>query len=148
MITDARKSGWVSSTPGTSERLWRVIRRFENLNSTRCRYPSKARPKFAIIITNQVRAVLAHTAWLLEAVHPTQGSVGDRVTHAWITRLDLRSMMTNAKSGRKKRSVTCKRVAGPDLCCVIARDRSSTFVPLAVVREPVLYTCCLVRFHT
>jgi hypothetical protein len=30
--------------------------------------------------------------------------------------------MTNAKSGRKKRSVTWKRVAGPDLCCVIAQE--------------------------
>jgi hypothetical protein len=35
--------------------------------------------------------------------------VGDRVTPTWITRLDVSSMMTNAKSGRKKRSVTCKK---------------------------------------
>ena len=30
-----------------------------------------------------------------------------------------KSMMKNAKSGRKKRSVTGKRVASPDLCGVI-----------------------------
>jgi len=33
---------------------WRVIRRFENLNRTRGRHASKARPKFAIGIPNQV----------------------------------------------------------------------------------------------
>ena len=33
---------------------WRMIRRFENLNRTRCRHASKARPKFAIVITNQI----------------------------------------------------------------------------------------------
>src|SRR6266704_6625091 len=35
----------------------------------------------------------------------TQGSVGDLVTPTWITFRDLSSMMKNAKSGRKKRSV-------------------------------------------
>jgi hypothetical protein len=49
----------------------------------------------------------------------TQGSVGNRVTPTWITRRDLSWMMKNAKSGRKKRSVTGKRVASPDLCGVI-----------------------------
>ncbi len=39
----------------------------------------------------------------------TQGSVGDRVTPTWITRRVLSSMMKNAKSGRKKRSLTCKK---------------------------------------
>jgi len=33
---------------------FRMIGRFENLNSTRCRHASKARPKFAIVITNQI----------------------------------------------------------------------------------------------
>src|SRR5947199_7181515 len=32
--------------------------------------------------------------------------------------------MKNAKSGRKKRSVTCKRVTGPDLSCMIAQKRA------------------------
>src|SRR5947209_7303302 len=34
--------------------------------------------------------------------------------------------MKKAKSGRKNRSVICKRVARPDLCGVVARDRCST----------------------
>src|SRR5258706_5564611 len=51
----------------------------------------------------------------------TQGSVGDRVTPTWITLRDLCSMMKKAKSGRKKRSVTCKRVTSPDICRVITQ---------------------------
>src|SRR6267154_4810338 len=39
----------------------------------------------------------------------THGSVGDLVTPTWMTFRDLSSMMKNAKSGRKKRSVTCKK---------------------------------------
>ena len=33
---------------------WRMIRRCENLNGTRYSHPSEARPKFAIIITNEI----------------------------------------------------------------------------------------------
>ena len=39
----------------------------------------------------------------------TQGSVGYLVTPTWITRRVLSSIMKKAKSGRKKRSVTCKK---------------------------------------
>ena len=39
----------------------------------------------------------------------TQASVGDRVTPTWITFRDFSSMMKKAKSGRKNRSVTCKK---------------------------------------
>jgi hypothetical protein len=39
----------------------------------------------------------------------TQASVGHRVTPTWITRRVLSSMKKKAKSGRKKRSVTCKK---------------------------------------
>src|SRR5215470_10387752 len=39
----------------------------------------------------------------------TQRSEGDRVTPTWITRRDFSSTMKNAKSGRKKRSITCKK---------------------------------------
>ena len=53
--------------------------------------------------------MLAHTEWLLAAVRATQGSEGDRVTPRWITRRDFSSTMKNAKSGRKKRSVTCRK---------------------------------------
>ena len=39
----------------------------------------------------------------------TQGSVGARVTFTWMTFRDFSSMMKKAKSGRKKRSLTCKK---------------------------------------
>ncbi len=39
----------------------------------------------------------------------TQGSVGGRVTFTWITFRDCRRVLKKAKSGRKKRSVTCKK---------------------------------------
>jgi hypothetical protein len=39
----------------------------------------------------------------------TQESVGDRVTPTWITFRDVSSMMKNANSGRKMKSVTCMK---------------------------------------
>jgi hypothetical protein len=33
---------------------WGMIRYFQNLNGTGCRHTSKARPEFAIVITNQI----------------------------------------------------------------------------------------------
>ena len=38
---------------------WRMRGRFENLDATCPRHPSKARPEFAIVITNQVLRCLA-----------------------------------------------------------------------------------------
>src|SRR5215471_20168620 len=51
----------------------------------------------------------------------TQASEGDRVTPTWVTRRVLRRVRKKAKSGRKNRSVTGKRVTGPDVRCVIAQ---------------------------
>src|SRR2546430_2200742 len=39
----------------------------------------------------------------------THRSVGERVTFTWITLRDCNSTMKKAKSGRKKRSVTCRK---------------------------------------
>ena len=100
-------------------RSWRMIRCFENLNGTRCRHPSEARSKFAISITT---SVLAQMAWLLESVRATQGSMGDRVTPAWITRLELSSMMTNACERSKEEIRHLQEVASPDLGCVIVQE--------------------------
>ncbi len=54
----------------------------------------------------------------------TQGSDGERVTPTWMTLRDCNSMKKKAKSGRKNRSLTGKRVAGPDLCGVSAQKRA------------------------
>jgi hypothetical protein len=69
-----------------------------------------------------------------------QGSDGERVTPTWMTLRDCSSIMKNAKSGRKNRSVTGKRVARPDLGCVGARDRSPTSGLVAAVYEHVSNT--------
>jgi hypothetical protein len=53
--------------------------------------------------------VFAHMESLLAAVRATQESVGVRVTFTWMTLRDCSSMMKKAKSGRKKRSVICKK---------------------------------------
>jgi len=57
----------------------------------------------------------------------THRSVGERVTFTWITFRDFNSMMKKAKSGRKKRSVTCKKSQAPHprhLCHMIAQECS------------------------
>jgi len=87
---------------------WCMNRRFEDLDSARFRYSSKARPELAIVITDQA-------LWCL----PIRGrfsqllgnpGIGRRACHAtWITFRDCNSMRKKAKSGRKKRSVTCKK---------------------------------------
>ena len=49
---------FLSDAPGEAlaDRIgsWSVIRRFENLDTTSPCHPSKAGPKFAVVITNQV----------------------------------------------------------------------------------------------
>ena len=37
-----------------SVRLWSMVRCFEKLNGTRCRHPSEARSKFAVVIPNRI----------------------------------------------------------------------------------------------
>src|SRR5215470_15308099 len=54
----------------------------------------------------------------------TQESVGDRVTPTEMTLRVLSSMRKKAKSGRKNRSVTGKRVTGPDLSCMVTQKRA------------------------
>jgi hypothetical protein len=85
-----------------------VIRGLENLNRTRGRYPSKGRPKFGVVITNQILECLSIGGRFSE-LWATQASLGERVTPTWITLRDLSSTTKNAKSGRKNRSVTCKK---------------------------------------
>ena len=65
--------------------------------------------------------MFVHTESPLAVVGQPKRSVGDRVTFTWMTFRDFSSMMKKAKSGRKKRSVTCKKIAGPYLCRMIAQ---------------------------
>jgi hypothetical protein len=111
---------------------WRVKRYFEGLNGTRCRHPSEARPKFAIIITNQIRRCLPIGRGFSKLLrHPGIGgrSCHSLVDHAPRTEFDdderLRAVERRDPSpvrSRKSRSVL-RDCAG----------RSPTSVPLAVI---------------
>jgi hypothetical protein len=99
--------------------LWRVIGRFENLNRTRFSHASKARPKFAIVIANQILRYLSIRSSFSEryAQPKDRSEIVSRLRGSpFVT---CSSMMKNAKRGRKKRSVTGKRVASPDIRGVI-----------------------------
>jgi len=82
---------------------------------------AKFDPNFLSLFRSRYLA-LTHTESPLAAVRATQESVGERVIFIWITFRDFSSMRKKAKSGRKKRSVTCKRIAGPNLCRMIAQE--------------------------
>ena len=61
---------------------WCMIGRFENLDSTRCRYPSKARPKFGIVITNQILRCLSKWCGFSELLR--NPGIGRRSCHAHV----------------------------------------------------------------
>ena len=58
----------------------------------------------------------------------TQASVGERVTPTWITLRDCSSMRKKAKSGRKNRSVTCKK-SHAQTCAAWLRRKVAHFWP-------------------
>ena len=111
---------------------WRVKRYFEGLHGTRCRHPREARPKFAIIITNQILRCLPIGRGFSKLLrHPGIGgrSCHSRVDHAPRTEFDdderLRAVERRDPSpsrSRKPRS-GLRDYAG----------RSPTSVPLAVI---------------
>ena len=64
--------------------LWSVIRRFENLDTTCPRHPSKTGPKFAVVITNQVLRPLAIRSGFSQLLrHPgvSRGSCNPYMDH-------------------------------------------------------------------
>jgi hypothetical protein len=92
--------------------------------------------------------VLVHMGSLLAVVGPPRHRSA-RVSRPHGSPCVTRSSMRKkAKSGRKKRSVTWRRVAGPDLSCVVARGRLPTSGPVAAGSERFSCTCCLVRLQT
>jgi len=77
----------------------------------------------------------------------TQASVGDLVTPTWITRREFSSTMNKAKSGRKKRSVTCKK-SQAQIWSVWLRRNVLHFCPRGgFVRTSLMYFW-IVRLHT
>jgi len=76
-----------------------------------------------------------------------QRSVGDRVTPTWITFRDFSSMMKNTKSGRKKRSVTCKK-SQAQICAAWLCKKVAHFWPLGWGVRPFLMYFWIVRLQT
>ncbi len=79
----------LSHTPGEAfaDRIgaFRMIGSFENLNRTRCSHTSKARPKFAIVITNQILRPMPTGCSFSELLrHP---GIGRRPCHAYVDHL-------------------------------------------------------------
>jgi hypothetical protein len=82
--------------------LWRVIGRFENLNRTRCSHASKARPKFAIVIANQILRYLPIRSSFSERYAPPKdrSEIVSRLRGSpFVTQS---SMMKNACEGSKE----------------------------------------------
>ena len=99
-----------------------VIRRFENLDTTCPRHPSKAGPKFAVVIPNQVLGCVP---------------IGGRFSQ----------LLCDPQSGRKKRSVTWRK-SHAQICEEWLRRNVLHFCPRGCwVRTPRMYFW-MVRLHT
>jgi len=77
----------------------------------------------------------------------TQASVGDRVTPTWITFRDLSSTTKKEKSGRKKRSVTCKK-SHAQTCAACVRRNVLHFCPRGGFVRTCLIYFWIVRLQT
>ena len=87
---------------------WRTIRRFQYLDAARAATRAKLGPNLRSL--SRMRYVgVCPSGVASRSCCATQRSVGDRVTFTCITLRDFSSMRKKAKSGRKKRSVTCKK---------------------------------------
>ena len=64
---------------------WCMKGRFENLNRTRCSHASKARPKFAIVITNQILRCLPIRGGFSELLRDPR--IGGRSCHTYVDHL-------------------------------------------------------------
>ena len=118
---------------------WNMIGCFENLNRTCCSYTSEAGPKFAIIITNQIRRCLPIGRGFPKLLrHP---GIAWRSYHSHMD--DLARLQFDEEEGKKRSKEEIgdlEEVAGPDLCGVVARDRSTTSDLVAAVSERVSCT--------
>ena len=66
-------------------RSWSMIGRFENLDGTRGRHPSEARPKFALVLTNQILRRLPIRGGFSELLR--NPGIGRRPCHTYVDHL-------------------------------------------------------------
>jgi hypothetical protein len=102
---------------------WGMYRRLKNLNGTRRHHASKARPKFAIVITNQVLWRLPIRRGFSELLcHPR---IGRRACHAYVDHLARMQFDNEEHKERPKEEISdLQEVTGPDLCHVSAQKRA------------------------
>jgi hypothetical protein len=97
-----------------------MIRGFEHLDATCRRHPSKARPKFGIVIPNQVLWHLTIGRGFSELLrHP---GIAWRSCHSHMD--DLARLQFDEEEGKKRSKEEIgdlEEIAGPDLCGVVAQ---------------------------
>ena len=112
-----------------------VIRRLENLDTTCPRHTSKAWPKLTVVITNEVLGCVPIRGGFSQLLgHP---GIRRRACHADMDHPSRLQFYDEEGKERPKEEIgDLQEVACPDLCGVIARDRSTTSDLVAGVNEP------------
>jgi hypothetical protein len=105
-----------------------VIGRFEKLDATCCRHPSKAGPKFAVVITDQVLRCFPIGGGFSEVLGDAE--IGWRSCHADMDHLPRLQFDEEEGKERSKEEIgDLYEVAGPDLCGVVAQKGRPPLAP-------------------
>ena len=97
-----------------------MMRRFENLNAACRRHPSKAGPKFTVVISKEIFRCLPIGGGFSQLL--SYPGVGRRARHAHMD--DLACLELDEEEGKersKEQIGDLQEVAGPDLSCVVAQ---------------------------
>ena len=82
---------------------WGMIRRFENLDGTRCRHASKTWSKFAIVITYQILRCLSKWGGFSEVLRYPE--IGGRSCHAYVDHLPRLEFDDEERKERSKEEI-------------------------------------------
>jgi hypothetical protein len=104
--------------------LWSSIRRSQHLDATSGCHACKIRPELTIIIPVEVLWSLPVRSCFSQRYAPPKDPLGSGLRSPGSPFVMRNSMMKKAKSERKKRSVTCKRITRPYLCRMIVQAYS------------------------
>ena len=115
--------------------LGSLIRGFEKLDATGRRHPHKRGSKLAIVISYQILGSLSIRSRFPELLR--NPGIGRSSCHTNMDDLTRLQFDEEEREERSKEEVGyLQEVTGPDLSCVVARDRSPTSGHLAAVSEP------------
>jgi len=100
-----------------------MIRRFEYLNSTCRRHSGKTRPKFAIVITDQILWCLPIWGGFTQLLR--YPGIGRRSYHSDMDHPPCLELDEEEREERSKEEIAhLQEIAGPDICCVIVQKGS------------------------